>query len=59
MNIEVEINNIFKSYPPELENYYKLRNRITNFFMGQVMKREPNANPYIIRKLIVEKLEGL
>lgn len=28
-----------------------------NFLVGQVLKREPRANPVLVRKLVEERLE--
>ncbi len=41
---------------PVLLKLKKDTKAISNFLLGQLMKKMPNANPVIARKLIIEEL---
>ena len=51
-----EADRIIEYHPLELEKFSKLRDKTISFLMGQVLKREPNANTHLVRKLLVERL---
>lgn len=51
------VTTIFPITEAQAEELRKKAERMVNFFVGRVLKENPNFSPQVVRKLVTEKLE--
>ncbi|MCH8029827.1 MAG: Asp-tRNA(Asn)/Glu-tRNA(Gln) amidotransferase subunit GatB [Candidatus Dadabacteria bacterium] len=57
--IEAVISRVLENSPDEIDRYRQGQKKLLGYFVGQVMKETSGkANPAIVNKMLVEKLEG-